>query len=29
MTTLKSALKNIVSGCGVRPEHRIDTLNAG
>ena len=28
MTTRKSMLKNIVSGCVVRSEHRIDKLNA-
>ena len=28
MTTRKSTLKNIVSGCIVRLEHRIDILNA-
>ena len=27
MTTRKSTLKNIVSGCVVRSEHRIDILN--
>ena len=28
MTTRKSTLKNIVSGCAVRSEHHIDILNA-
>ena len=28
MTTRKSTLKNIVSGCIVRLEHRTDILNA-
>ena len=28
MATRKSTLKNIVSGCVVRSEHRIDILNA-
>ena len=28
MATRKSTLKNIVSGCVVHSEHRIDTLNA-
>ena len=28
MTTRKSSLKNIVSSCAVRSEHRIDILNS-